>query len=51
MGRMRPTILLVAIASGSGCQQAPRRDVADDDLLAKITYRVFGMLKAKSGAT
>lgn len=51
MSRMKPAILLFAFAGGSGGQYDASGDVSNNDALAKITYEVLGMMKAKSGAT
>lgn len=48
MTLVKPAILLFTFTCG---RYAVSDDVAKNDPLAKITYQVLGMMKAKSGAT
>ncbi len=51
MGRCHSMILFFALACGAGCQHMKRTETTAHDGFAKVTFRVGGMMKAKSGAT
>jgi hypothetical protein len=51
MARKHAMILLFAMASGAGCHDAKRSQVPEHDGSSKVTFQVYGLMKAKSGAT
>ena len=51
MSRAHTMILLFTLAGSAGCLQMQRGENPAHDGFAKVTFRVQGMMKAKSGAT
>ncbi len=51
MTRKHAMILFFAMASGTGCQHTKRSQFPEHDGSSKVTFQVYGLMKAKSGAT
>lgn len=51
MRNCHPMIICCTVAGTSGCQHINRSDDLALDALAKVTFKVTGMMKTKSGAT
>jgi len=51
LGRCYFIIMIFTLSVGIGCQLMKRAHESNDDDYTKVTFRVDGMMKAKSGAT